>query len=121
MRRGEGDESLHAWIYKGDQAELDLAALPEGMRPAAAYEVLKPGRGQAGARAIARFARQAWFVGAREITSNFRVGEEEEGDIDVEELYAELRGKKARNSSTSISGAPGRGRPGSVTPKTGPS
>ena len=71
VRRGTDDDSLWALLFKGDQAELDLSKAPEGVRPTALYEVPKPGHGQAAARAIASFARTAWFNGYVEATSNF--------------------------------------------------
>ena len=61
VRRGAERHALHLLIYRADQAKLEFATLPEEVRPAAVYELLKPGRGQAGTRAILQFAR-AWFA-----------------------------------------------------------
>ena len=92
VRRGAEQDALHALIHKADQAKLDPLGLPEELRPEAAYEVLKPGRGLAGCRAIEQFVR-AWFADAQEITSNFSVAEEAEAPVDVEELFQEVRDK----------------------------
>ena len=58
------------------------------------YELLKPGRGQAGARAILQFAR-AGFADFQQITSNFNVAEDAPAPppVDVKELRDELRGR----------------------------
>ena len=52
VRRAVDRCALHVLVYKADQAKVDFAILPEEIRPAAVYELLKPGRGQAGTRAI---------------------------------------------------------------------
>ncbi len=75
VRRAVNRHALHFLIYKADQAKLEFATLPEEVRPAAVCELLKPGRGQAGARAILQFAR-AWFADSRQITYNFSVAED---------------------------------------------
>ena len=93
VRRGVDQRALHFLIYKADQAKLDFRSLPEEVRPATVHEVLKPGRGQAGARAIAQFVR-AWLAEFQQITSNFNVAGEEAGappPVDVEDLYEKLR------------------------------
>ena len=45
VRRGAERHALHFLIYKADQAKLEFAILPEEIRPAAVYELLKPGQG----------------------------------------------------------------------------
>ena len=78
-----------ALIHKADQAKVDLVTLPEGVRPTALFEVLKPGRGLAGARAIGDFAR-AWFVGYSEITSNFEIAVEVDDSPAIDDIYADV-------------------------------
>ena len=92
VRRGAEWHALHFLIYKADQAKLEFATLPEEVRPAAVYELLKPGRGQAGTRAILQFARD-WFTDFQQITSNFNVAEDAPPPppVDVKELWDELR------------------------------
>ena len=58
VRREAGE--YWALVYKGDSAIVDLSSLSQVARPTAAYEIPKPGAGQAGSRAIVGFAR-AWF------------------------------------------------------------
>ena len=70
-------DQMHCLIYKADQRRLEFSSLPGEVRPAAVYEVLKPGRGQAGTRAIAQFVRD-WFTEFQQITSNFNVAEQAE-------------------------------------------
>ena len=72
VRRGT-DDSLWALLFKGDQAEINLDKAPEDMRPTALYEIPKPGKGQAGTRAIAQFIREHWFSACTEATSNFQL------------------------------------------------
>ena len=71
---------------------MEFATLPEEIRPAAVYELLKPGRGQAGTRAILQFAR-AWFADFQQIASNLNVVEDGPAPppVDVKELWDELR------------------------------
>lgn len=91
VRRGSDQDAVMALIHKADQAKVDLGTLPEGVRPTALFEVLKPGRGLAGARAIEDFAR-AWLKDYSEITSNFEVvAQEEEEDVPtVEQIYRDV-------------------------------
>ena len=94
VRRAVNRHALHFLIYKADQAKLEFATLPEEVRPAVVYELLKPGRGQAGTRAILQFAR-AWFADFQQIASNFNVAEDGPAPppVDVKELWHELREK----------------------------
>ena len=94
VRRAADRRALHFLIHKADQAKLEFAILPEEVRPAAVYELLKPGRGQAGTRAILQFAR-AWFADFEQIASNFDVAEDGPAPppVDVKELWHELRGR----------------------------
>ena len=92
VRRGVDRRALYFLIYKADQAKVEFATLPGEVCPAAVYELLNPGRGQAGTRAILQFAR-AWFAGFQQITSNFNVAEDAPAPppVDVKELWDELR------------------------------
>ena len=49
---------------------------PQNTRPAALYEIPKPGKGQAATRAIAQFMRKHWFAGYTQATSNFQLNPE---------------------------------------------
>ena len=92
VRRAVDRNALHFLIYKADQAKLEFATLPEEVRPAVVYELLKPGWGQAGARAILQFAR-AWFTDFQQTTSNFNVAKDAPAPppVDVKELWDESR------------------------------
>ena len=94
VRRAADRRTLHFLMYKADQAKVDFATIPGEVRPAAVYELLKPGRGQAGTRAILQFARD-WFTDFQQITSNFNVAEDAPAPppVDVKELWDELRGR----------------------------
>ena len=92
VRQGIDEKICYALLFKDDQAVLDLAALDRKVQPSAVFEILKPGKGQAGARAIAKFA-EAWFTGARRVTSNFAITDEapeEEQGAPVQEVYGQL-------------------------------
>ena len=91
IRRGS-DNSLWALLFKGDQAELDLATAPEEVRLAARYEITKPGSGQAATRAIANFIRGKWFCGA-ETTSNFQVSHE--APVDFGSVFESVKDMEA--------------------------
>ena len=92
VMRGAERQALHFLIYKADQAKLEFSTLSEEIRPAAVYELLKPGRGQAGTRAILQFCR-AWFADFQQITPNFKVAEDAPAPppVDGKELWHELR------------------------------
>jgi hypothetical protein len=62
------DDSLWAFLHKGDRTTIELQGLPVR----AAYEIKKLAGGQATRNAIAQFG-SAWFERASEATSNFRV------------------------------------------------
>ena len=123
VRRGVDQRALHFLIYKADQAKLDFRSLPEEVRPATVHEVLKPGRGQAGARAIAQFVR-AWLAEFQQITSNFNVAEEEAGappPVDVEDFYEKLRSQPRQELHfdfwrARLQSAEGKGPLGQSTP-----
>ena len=88
VRRG-ADDSLWALLFKGDQAEINLGAAPEGVRPSALCEIPKPGNGQAATRAISDFVRKSWFSGYAEATSNFKV--DDLSPADFESLYDSVK------------------------------
>ena len=85
VRREAGE--YWALVYKADSAIVDLSSLSQVARPKAAYEIPKPGAGQAGSRAIVSFAC-AWFE-AQETTSNMRVIEEP--SIHCQQVHQEMR------------------------------
>ena len=109
VRRAVNRHALHFLIYKADQAKLEFATLPEEVRPAAVYELLKPGRGQAGTRAILQFAR-AWFADSQQITANFNVAEDAPAPPPVGS-YGMNCAIDASKTCTSTSGARGCSRP----------
>ena len=82
--------AVWALIFKADQAVLTLRELPNSLRVEAAYEIAKPGAGQAASRAISNFAK-SWFAGAAKHTSNFKLEEIDEATEDVNDAYEKIR------------------------------
>ena len=110
VRRGSDRDAVLALIHKADQAKVSLGDLPEEVRPVASSEILKPGRGKAGTRAIEEFAR-AWFKDYSQITSNFAMEPPMEvGDTDVDvpsirEVYEKVAPLSQRQYLLSIAQA----------------
>ena len=107
VRRGCNKDAVLALIHKADQAKVELGALPKLVRPVASFEILKPGLGKAGARAIEDFVR-AWFKDYSQITSNFAVEplEKDDDDVDgspsIDEVYADMAPLSERQYLLSI-------------------
>ena len=93
---------MWALLFKGDQAEINLGAAPEGVRPTALYEIQKTGNGQAATRAISDFVRKGWCSGYAEATSKFKVSEAATNLLSISKDYTTMGRKCGKRSWCSL-------------------